>query len=166
MATITLTPAALDAVYAEMPGIACQQKCRECCSLILMSRSEDRRIREATGRPFPEANMETLECGWLTEDGRCSHYQLRPGICRLWGVVESMRCPFGCEILPAQTGYFSTHVRALTEAEGHRFLLRLGSDVLGPLTEAQAAQVLASIQRQRKLRARAAPPGRRRSKRR
>lgn len=149
MATVTLPPAALEAIYSEIPRIGCKKKCRECCSLIVMSRSEHNRIVQATGKPFPKANMKRLECGWLTPDGLCAHHDLRPGICRLWGVVETMQCPFGCKILPAATGYFHDHPRLLTEAEGHRFLLRLGPDNMGPLTEAQADQVYASIQKQR-----------------
>lgn len=148
MAAVTLTPAALDAIYDELPQIRCQQKCQECCSLIIMSRSEWKRIHDA-GEQFPPANMETLTCGWLTEEGNCRRHDLRPLICRAWGVTETMPCPFGCEILPANKGYFREHPRRMTEQEAHRFLLRLGSDTLGPLSEATAQQILESIQRQR-----------------
>lgn len=149
MATVTLPPAALQAIYDEIPQIACQRRCQECCSLIIMSRSEWQRIKAETGEPFPPANMERLECGWLTRDGLCRHHDLRPGICRLWGVVETMRCPFGCEILPAAAGYFREHPRALTETECATFLLRLGPDNMGPLSEAQATDVQRSIAKQR-----------------
>jgi Fe-S-cluster containining protein len=39
------------------------------------------------------------ECPLLTNHGRCSQYDLRPLMCRLWGVVNDplMICPFGCE---------------------------------------------------------------------
>ncbi len=37
-----------------------------------------------------------LTCTWLHE-GRCSVYEVRPLICRLWGATEAMPCPFGCE---------------------------------------------------------------------
>lgn len=29
--------------------------------------------------------------------GACSAYRDRPLLCRLWGVVEKLRCPHGCE---------------------------------------------------------------------
>lgn len=29
-------------------------------------------------------------------DGRCSVYVVRPLLCRLWGMVDKMRCPHGC----------------------------------------------------------------------
>ena len=32
----------------------------------------------------------------LTADRRCAVYEVRPMICRLWGLVERMPCPFGC----------------------------------------------------------------------
>jgi hypothetical protein len=35
-------------------------------------------------------------CPALTAVGRCRIYSDRPMVCRLWGVVESMPCPYGC----------------------------------------------------------------------
>jgi Fe-S-cluster containining protein len=39
--------------------------------------------------------MPNLKCDKLS-GGRCTVYPDRPLICRLFGVVEQMRCPFGC----------------------------------------------------------------------
>lgn len=39
----------------------------------------------------------TLTCPLLNPDGKCSVYADRPAICRIWGVVKEMRCPFGCK---------------------------------------------------------------------
>lgn len=41
-------------------------------------------------------NRETLTCPLLTPQRRCAAYESRPMICRLWGMVKKMRCPFGC----------------------------------------------------------------------
>lgn len=30
------------------------------------------------------------------KEKRCSIYENRPLVCRLWGVTKAMRCPFGC----------------------------------------------------------------------
>lgn len=49
----------------------------------------------------------------LTDEGRCSVYDVRPMVCRLWGLVPSMRCPYGCK---PEGGY-------LSEREGMRMLL-------------------------------------------
>lgn len=44
-----------------------------------------------------------LDCGFgpsctmLTDDRRCSVYEIRPLICRLWGITRSMPCPYGCK---------------------------------------------------------------------
>jgi len=37
-----------------------------------------------------------LTCPALV-NGLCSVYAVRPLICRLWGVVREMACPFGCK---------------------------------------------------------------------
>jgi hypothetical protein len=36
-----------------------------------------------------------LTCPLLV-DNRCSMYDNRPLICRLWGIIREMPCPFGC----------------------------------------------------------------------
>jgi hypothetical protein len=41
-------------------------------------------------------NPITLTCNQLVE-GRCAIYDDRPLVCRLWGAIPTMRCPFGCE---------------------------------------------------------------------
>lgn len=52
----------------------------------------------------------------LTEEHRCSVYEIRPMICRLWGLVRGMPCPYGCRpeggLLPDEEGQ-----RLLREAE-------------------------------------------------
>jgi hypothetical protein len=30
------------------------------------------------------------------ETGKCKVYSIRPTICRLWGLVRKMACPWGC----------------------------------------------------------------------
>lgn len=49
-----------------------------------------------------------LTCPMLDSNKRCKIYDKRPLICRLYGVVEDMKCPYGCK----QTRY-------LTNKEGH-----------------------------------------------
>lgn len=90
---------ALDRIYASLPRIECQRKCGESCGPVFMSRIEWQRIIARVGRvvtPTPE-QAESLTCPLLTGND-CSVYDLRPVICRLWGLVDSplMRCPWGC----------------------------------------------------------------------
>jgi uncharacterized protein len=90
---------AIDRIYARLPTIACRGKCQESCGPIYMS----------------------LRCPMLCrESGKCRVYDIRPVICRLWGLVESMLCPWGCR--PA---------RVLTDREGAVIIervMRIGNE--------------------------------------
>jgi uncharacterized protein len=112
----------IDAVYAQLPKLACQRKCQECCGPVFMSAAEWRRITNRLGRtPGPEPD---LTCPMLRRStGACKVYDIRPLICRLWGVVEAMKCPFGC--VPD---------RWLTDAESHAMIGEMAR--LGALTPA------------------------------
>lgn len=99
----------LDAIYAEVPALECQGLCHQSCGPLPVDGPERRRVQDRHGV--------TLGLDWtcsaLTMLKRCSVYEDRPLICRLWGVVESMPCPWGCR--PERT---------LTDAEGHALLAR------------------------------------------
>ena len=85
----------LDAIYAGLPKIECKGLCHaSCVSDISMSAAEMERIKNRVGYK-PEAVYGT-KCPMLSSFGMCSIYKSRPLICRLWGVVENLRCPFGC----------------------------------------------------------------------
>lgn len=87
--------AALDALYARMPTIACKGLCWDACGPIGMTEFEATRIEAYLGRPLPAAR--DMTCPFLTVEGRCGVYPVRPIICRLWGVDQELRCPHGCE---------------------------------------------------------------------
>lgn len=38
-----------------------------------------------------------LICPHLGIGGRCTAYEARPIVCRLWGAVKALRCPWGCK---------------------------------------------------------------------
>lgn len=106
-----MTPdAALDALYATLPTVACQGRCQSACSLIPMSDREAARLTAATLAP-PGYHVATKTCRYLTPAGRCNVYAVRPLICRLYGVVETMPCPHGCQ-----------PDRWLTHDEGHAYI--------------------------------------------
>ena len=76
------------------------------CGPIDMSPAERARIAErGVSIPAPKQLLDNIidngscDCPALT-DGRCSVYDDRPLICRLWGAVESMPCPHGCTVTP------------------------------------------------------------------
>lgn len=76
-----------------------------------MTEFERNRIIKAGG---PGIRIWESPCPALDFVGRCSVYEHRPMICRLWGLVEDMPCHYGCK-----------PERYLTRAEGHDFLTRL-----------------------------------------
>lgn len=94
--------AALAAVYARIPPMAppCDGRCWHACGPIDMAHRERQRIREAGVRishyTDALASPTAFYCEALTADRRCKVYPLRPLICRLWGAIESLPCPFGC----------------------------------------------------------------------
>lgn len=113
----------LDAIYATLPSIACQRKCKGCCGPLMVPRIEYKRMESQVGwipeqpnsmfsitsQPYylPENHHkdevfsmqpdEDLHCRLLIPQfGHCRVYAIRPLICRLWGLVKKMRCPWGC----------------------------------------------------------------------
>lgn len=95
---------AVEAVYARVPSANCKGLCHETCGPIPMTRFEHDRITARVGyRPPPMLATgegdgdDALRCTLLTPDNRCSVYDVRPLVCRLWGADEGMPCPWGCE---------------------------------------------------------------------
>lgn len=105
----------LDALYAELPNIECGGYCQDSCGPIDMSVRERQRIEGEHGEVKCGVGP---TCTMLTITGECRAYEIRPMICRLWGLMESMRCPYGC--VPE---------RWVTDAEAFEFLSR--ADAIG-----------------------------------
>ncbi len=115
-------------VYSKIPTIDCKGLCHPSCTIVMAEKVEINRAREATGtNPFNhsrfvnklEQNMDIDQSGIpdckALKDGRCSIYQFRPTICRLYGVSEGLECQFGC--VPK---------RYLTRDEARRILNEVG----------------------------------------
>lgn len=87
--------AQIDRVYASLPKLNCKGLCYEACGPILMSRLEWERLKAVGGEKKGNAS---LTCPYLVER-RCSVYEVRPGVCRLYGLIKRdiMTCPHGCE---------------------------------------------------------------------
>ncbi len=91
--------AELRALYAKLPEVHCKGYCANptainVCSVVTLSKLELNKIEDRVGRE--NLKLRDLRICPLLKDGRCSAYDLRPLICRLYGAVESMTCPFGC----------------------------------------------------------------------
>lgn len=122
----------LDALYAELPDVPCTGQCFQSCSYIGMSEAEHQRIKRETGTAI---EMHMAPCPALDFAGRCSIHPLRPLICRLYGVADELRCPFGCE-----------PERRLTQEEVAVFVDR-AEKIMGPHDAAGSAMVAAFLER-------------------
>ena len=87
-------------LYGLIPDMACPSGCADCCCVVRFSRYEmaqisTARIVRAVFTRFRQAT--TQKCPYMTENNRCSIYQVRPFVCRLFGTadIERLRCPKG-----------------------------------------------------------------------
>lgn len=118
---------ALDALYATLPKLDCLRKCASCCAHFGMTGLEQERLerragplktrrilcKTETGHSLGVHNVLQGTCP-LLKDGQCSAYDIRPAICRMWGLTEGMLCPHGCR-----------PERLLSEAEAYAFMLEV-----------------------------------------
>lgn len=105
--------AALRKAYDALPEMECKGLCQDCCGPIDMSIAERSNLELRARRPVEVVGPQ-LTCSLLGTDGKCSQYEHRPMVCRLWGVAQPMPCPHGCE---PEGGM-------LSEEEGFVFLAR------------------------------------------
>jgi len=119
--------AKLDAIYAKLPAFECKGLCSaDCVSGLIMSKAEARRLELAAGSK-PQARVDA-PCPHL-KGSKCSVYKLRPMVCRLFGVVEDMRCPHGCKpVLSSAEGV------ALVNAS-----IKVGGSLVMPYSEMKEA---------------------------
>ena len=112
----------IDAIYTEIPKLNCQGKFHESCGPILCSVPEFERMKASSLLPLVKLNG--MDCPALN-NGSCTVYAVRPLICRLWGAVKAMMCPYGC--VPE---------RWMSEAEATRLIRRVrkltGGAIDGP----------------------------------
>jgi Fe-S-cluster containining protein len=115
-----LAAATLDELYALVPDpVGCDGSCWDSCGPIGYSTEEGRRMEQAGHRPANVGEPRTqLMCTALTTDHRCSIYEARPMICRLWGASEVLACPHGrCStpdpLTPQETAVLARRANAL-----------------------------------------------------
>ncbi len=115
---------ALQELYSQVPDANCKGLCHQACGPIEMGELERQQIREGGVEILPAVDMlvsGNTDCAALSPLGKCTVYEQRPMICRLYGVVETMRCEYGCK----PDGGF------LTVEQGNQLLLqsiRIGNE--------------------------------------
>ncbi len=76
---------------AEMPEC---DRCGRCCGPVPVSQDELVDIREYCQRKGVRwIDRGLLVCGFLSQENRCRIYEVRPLLCRLYGVITGLRCP-------------------------------------------------------------------------
>jgi Fe-S-cluster containining protein len=101
-------------IYLNLPELKCKGLCgKDICGPIHLSEYEFEKLSKCSGKKLNSIKhnlysenkvlirknvriLTDVTCPLLTEDGKCSCYNVRPLICRLWGLTESMKCHFGC----------------------------------------------------------------------
>ena len=87
----------LSKIYSRIPSLECREGCGECCGIHSWSFAEWLVITHWLGKHgMKELKAKSLldPCPYLNESKKCTIYEVRPAICRLYGVVESLRCPY------------------------------------------------------------------------
>lgn len=103
----------LQSIYDALPVLKCQARCQEACGPIVMTKFEWERIQARLG--YTPVGDASLNCPMLDPGmGTCTVYDIRPAICRLFGMVETLRCKWGC--IPE---------RYLTHDDGHAILAQI-----------------------------------------
>jgi len=86
-------------IYARIPEFKCRPSCGKCCGPHAWSKLEENSISRYVQEHKIQPQKGFLEpgipgCPYLSADKRCLIFPVRPLICRLYGVVENLRCPF------------------------------------------------------------------------
>lgn len=94
-------------VWAAMPSIECKGLCWESCSTVPVFPAELELLEERAGRELATTDLSYASgrvvglgtflqpCPFLVLQ-RCTAHEVRPTVCRAFGVVEGMQCPHGC----------------------------------------------------------------------
>lgn len=95
-------------VWGSMPSIECKGLCWQSCSTVPVFPIELEALQEHAGRDLATTDLSYANgrvvglgtfgapCPFLVMQ-RCSAREVRPTICRVYGLSEGIRCPHGCE---------------------------------------------------------------------
>jgi len=97
----------LNKIYKKIPTLKCPPGCSACCGPVPLCSKEALILKEIVKNNSDKALLEGLDsfmtpidsemnCRFSSDKG-CTVYGNRPFMCRLYGTVESLKCPIGCK---------------------------------------------------------------------
>ncbi|MFE4527187.1 YkgJ family cysteine cluster protein [Streptomyces anulatus] len=97
-------PKKLDELYLSLPRMKCIGECASACGPVRLSPLEQRRIESRGHRwvdghtiPMADGGSAGTACSALDLSRLvCQVYEDRPMVCRIWGLIEALACPWGC----------------------------------------------------------------------
>lgn len=93
-------PAEVRALWDRVPKMKdCKGECDTSCGPTPAAPIEHDLIEVAAGKEAlrtEDGVLGAMTCS-LLKDGKCEVYTLRPLMCRVWGTVPSLQCPYGCQ---------------------------------------------------------------------
>lgn len=132
-------------LWATIPSGFCRGLCVDTCHGPVPTTPLEERVLADVGVAIPTPDDPAAWAGAISDPGyrcpalsagRCTAYEVRPTMCRLWGVSEGMACPHGC--VPAG-GLWSNR---------RTWLATLRSELAGGSREGRTrGQISASIRR-------------------
>jgi len=89
----------LQSHYDKIPPVACKGLCQEACGALVLLKKEVDEIRKEFGKTI--STDQNLSCTALCKvSGTCTVYSARPWVCRAYGAMEGLECPYGCNTAP------------------------------------------------------------------
>ncbi len=90
----------LEALYAAIPTFECKPGCSDCCGPVPFAKAEWEPVKLVT-----RIAGSCLDCSYSV-GGKCSIYEHRPFMCRLFGATTEpkLQCPHGCAPAKPLTG--------------------------------------------------------------
>jgi len=76
-----------ETLYNQIPSFKCKEGCTSCCGPIPFTKWEWDKVNN-------KRKVKGIDCPYAKSG--CEIYEQRPLICRLYGTVKGMQCPYGC----------------------------------------------------------------------
>lgn len=81
----------------QLPVMQCDDGCGECCGIVPATQKEFDRVMDYAAEHGIKPAHQGKTCPWFQE-GRCTVYEVRPLVCRLFGHTRLMTCPRGYNV--------------------------------------------------------------------